>query len=30
MKPIICTELVWVGKYDDAGNPRPVDRTILS
>jgi DNA modification methylase len=29
MKRITRTELVWVGKYDDQGNPRPVDRTIL-
>jgi adenine-specific DNA-methyltransferase len=29
MKRITRTELVWVGKYDDEGNLRPVDRTIL-
>jgi DNA modification methylase len=29
MKGITRTELVWVGKYDDEGNLRPVERTIL-
>jgi DNA modification methylase len=29
MKGITRTELVWVGKYDDKGNLRPVERTIL-
>jgi adenine-specific DNA-methyltransferase len=29
MKAITRTELVWVGKYDDEGNLRPVERTIL-
>jgi len=29
MKNITRTELVWVGKYDEQGNPRPVERTIL-
>lgn len=29
MKGITRTELVWVGKYDEEGNLRPVERTIL-
>jgi len=29
MKGITRTELVWVGKYNDEGNLRPVERTIL-
>jgi len=29
MKGITRTELVWVGKYDEQGNLRPVERTIL-
>jgi len=29
MKNITRTELVWVGKYDEQGNLRPVERTIL-
>ena len=29
MKEITRTELVWAGKYDDQGNLRPVERTIL-
>jgi len=29
VKGITRTELVWVGKYDDEGNLRPVERTIL-
>jgi adenine-specific DNA-methyltransferase len=29
MKGITRTELVWAGKYDDGGNLRPVERTIL-
>jgi adenine-specific DNA-methyltransferase len=29
MKGITCTELVWAGKYDEQGNLRPVERTIL-
>jgi len=29
MKGITRTELVWVGKYDDEGNLRPAERTIL-
>ena len=29
MKGITRTELVWVGKYDDEGTLRPVERTIL-
>ncbi|HXF05943.1 MAG TPA: DNA methyltransferase [Blastocatellia bacterium] len=29
MKEITRTELVWVGKYDEKGQLRPVERTIL-
>ena len=29
MKKITRTELVWVGKYDEEGNLRPVERIIL-
>jgi hypothetical protein len=29
MKGITRTELVWVDKYDDEGNLRPVEHTIL-
>jgi len=29
MKDISRTELVWVGKYDEKGQIRPVERTIL-
>lgn len=29
MKEVTRTELVWTGKYDENGQLRPVERTIL-